>query len=171
MSDNKLSTYIPSQPLTVNGERVMGILDYGTWGAVATEAISVQSTYNLWFCVYDRSSEPVFAGTWVHSKAMVKYAKDFAYKKFPGMHPTNDTLSSLASITATCVVPACFEHGVYDAKSLKCHKCPYKVECFESKASGEAPTINELHGIVTITESDEEFHQRLQAKLAAKRWE
>lgn len=91
-------------------------------------------------------------GVFTMGAAAVKYIRDLASHKFPGVTPTCDSLAMIKSRTGQSVVPDCYKTGI---SSDKCRACPYFDTCNTAPVPIEVPE----------EEDDGDFLKRLQKKV------
>lgn len=108
------------------------------------------------------------AGTFQHSKALVKFIKSKVADRAGDVKPVYDSLHKLDGKTAQSVVPHCYE-SLVDV-SMKsggrglpdCGGCPFRTQCGEPSAQPEIIPEEKCE------ETDEVFRHRLAQKMKDK---
>lgn len=147
--------------------------DGTTWAALVTLDKSGDG-YCLW---YQRGIRYQRSGTFSNGKALVKYIREEAKKKFEGFAPVKDTLNRIrTSGSPSSVVPKCYGDppklvsagpNMWEPRDPKCRKCPYKAACL-AEASGNPLPEEQTVQASEPEEPEELFRQRLQDKIKAQ---
>ncbi len=143
--------------------------DGSTWSALVTKQEGTHAGFQLW---YKRGERFQKSGTFQNAKALKKYVRETADKKFGGYVPKVDTLDRLRNSSAQSVVPNCFQVEFSENK-MKCVTCPYRRKCenpdtLNPYSLDDVGSLDELEAKYKKKESDEDFRARLKAKVKAK---
>ena len=144
---------------------------YGEWFAVVIQedgGFKLQISQGAGLTKEKRQEVGVF-----HTgNACVKYLRDLARRKFPGMWPEVDTLSQIEGRTGKSVVPVCFCHcaveemGQCNGQGLgECCNCIFRTNCV-GPASNPNCLVEKI--LEDPQDSEDAFKARLRAKLLEK---
>lgn len=108
--------------------------DGTVWSAIVTRAED-SAEYQLWI---QRGNRYQKSGTFGNPKALVKYIREIAGKKFGDFKAVKDNLDVLTVRgNPDSLVPPCFGRlesvsigpNMYGPSDPKCRKCPYEMDC------------------------------------------